>query len=110
MHQRRKGELDHLPFVVLQLEYFSGRKVMGRGLTVQQQAIIHIADHNGHVTKGTGFLAVQDDFRWLETFFSKASISRSRSQLPPMWTKKHLSSHTERMAAVSACSRPFQNI
>ena len=43
-------------------------------------------------------------------FLSKASISLSRSQFPPMWTKKQFSSHTERMAAVSAFSRPFQNI
>ena len=43
--------------------------MMGRGLTAQQQAVIHIADHDGHVTKGTGFLAVQDDFRWLENLF-----------------------------------------
>jgi hypothetical protein len=44
---------------------------MGRGLTAQQQAVIHIADHNGHVAKDAGFLAVQGNFRGLEDLFLK---------------------------------------
>ena len=55
MHQRSEGELDHLPFVVLQLEHFGCCEMMGRWLTAQQQAIIHITDDDGYMLNSSLF-------------------------------------------------------